>query len=173
MRFRCKCGKIVGENNGFFHCSCGASTPVVDFLDKLAVSTRKKYNAGKLKFEGDTYEKPPKTEEIATLKPQSNTKMIKPTRPERKEPKKGGCGACQKKKMPSWAKMASNFASTMAEFATSGFKIADKELYEERINICKECPSFTDSERCVECGCFMKAKAGIMEAKCPLNKWKK
>jgi len=25
----------------------------------------------------------------------------------------------------------------------------------------------------VECGCFMKAKAGIMEAKCPLNKWKK
>lgn len=51
---------------------------------------------------------------------------------------------------------------------------SEAEIYEERVNICASCeklikPTF----QCSECGCFMKLKAKLHDAQCPLNKWPK
>lgn len=43
---------------------------------------------------------------------------------------------------------------------------------DSRLEICMSCPSFTkDSGECVECGCFMPYKTGLVTASCPLGKW--
>lgn len=51
----------------------------------------------------------------------------------------------------------------------------NNELYEERIDICKQCEQYYIDKilgaRCNECGCRLNAKARIPEATCPLNKW--
>ena len=48
----------------------------------------------------------------------------------------------------------------------------DKELYEKRIKICKNCESFRSTTWiCSECGCFLKVKARMKSRKCPKNKW--
>lgn len=47
-------------------------------------------------------------------------------------------------------------------------------MYETRINICKQCPSYESiTSRCKECGCFMFFKARLNDACCPLGKWKR
>tara|TARA_B100000287_G_C20103009_1_gene571168 strand:- start:142 stop:318 length:177 start_codon:yes stop_codon:yes gene_type:complete len=47
-----------------------------------------------------------------------------------------------------------------------------KAIFKQRINICKQCPSFDPAlNRCKECGCFLLLKAFIKATKCPLNKW--
>jgi hypothetical protein len=43
---------------------------------------------------------------------------------------------------------------------------------DERLAICYQCPSFLPrTARCDECGCFMKQKAKLANAYCPLGKW--
>jgi hypothetical protein len=49
-------------------------------------------------------------------------------------------------------------------------------LYARRVAICRECPAFLPAgrvvgARCAECGCFLKLKARIRGAKCPVGKW--
>ena len=45
-------------------------------------------------------------------------------------------------------------------------------VYEHRINICLDCPRlFSATMQCKECGCFLKAKAQLESAACPLEKW--
>jgi len=50
-----------------------------------------------------------------------------------------------------------------------------QEIREERFDTCKACPAFIKkSQRCSECGCFMKAKTWINadpKKLCPLKKW--
>ena len=50
----------------------------------------------------------------------------------------------------------------------------NEEMYEERIEICKKCPEYYVDKvlgaRCKKCGCRLKAKCRIADAKCPLNK---
>ena len=45
------------------------------------------------------------------------------------------------------------------------------KLSKERIDICKQCPEFTDLKFCKKCGCIMPLKTRILKAKCPLGKW--
>ena len=50
------------------------------------------------------------------------------------------------------------------------------EMREERLKVCKACPTYTESTgKCDSkkggCGCFMKIKAGIAGSVCPLGKW--
>lgn len=50
--------------------------------------------------------------------------------------------------------------------------IQTDEIYNERMDICKECEFLEKNyKRCMKCGCFMSVKAKLTEAKCPVNKW--
>jgi len=41
-----------------------------------------------------------------------------------------------------------------------------------RLEICQSCDWFRQrSQTCRKCGCFMKLKTQLEEAKCPLGKW--
>jgi len=47
-----------------------------------------------------------------------------------------------------------------------------EELSTSRFAICEQCPSLIKlTNQCRECGCFMKIKAKLKEAVCPLGKW--
>jgi hypothetical protein len=49
---------------------------------------------------------------------------------------------------------------------------SDKELIEHRLAICNECPAFNKTfQKCRKCGCFMKLKTTLIQAKCPMEKW--
>lgn len=49
---------------------------------------------------------------------------------------------------------------------------ADDLTQEERLAICKKCPSYRKFvKQCKECGCIMPAKVKLAEAFCPLGKW--
>jgi len=53
----------------------------------------------------------------------------------------------------------------------SPLTVSDK-TYKARTTICKSCDKFDDLEnRCMECGCYVPAKAKIIIDSCPLNKW--
>lgn len=50
----------------------------------------------------------------------------------------------------------------------------NKSFYEERIEICKNCTFFAETNfgpKCMQCGCRLRAKARIKNAKCNINKW--
>jgi hypothetical protein len=73
---------------------------------------------------------------------------------------------------PSLMQQASNFVGAMGDYIKSGMKNIDDDKYNKRLEICASCPAFDASQgRCKECGCFMKVKAKMEAAKCPLNKW--
>ena len=41
-----------------------------------------------------------------------------------------------------------------------------------RFDICKGCDFFRPkTQTCQKCGCFMKAKSMLLNAKCPIGKW--
>lgn len=43
---------------------------------------------------------------------------------------------------------------------------------DERLNLCMSCEHlFKPTDTCKKCGCFVKAKTWLKDAKCPLNKW--
>lgn len=47
-----------------------------------------------------------------------------------------------------------------------------EELHEARLAICRGCEFFKPrTERCGKCGCFMKLKTKLENAKCPIGKW--
>lgn len=49
---------------------------------------------------------------------------------------------------------------------------AAKEQAESRYAICLNCPQlFKPTNQCRECGCFMKLKTQLANAKCPIGKW--
>ena len=45
------------------------------------------------------------------------------------------------------------------------------EDVDHRWEVCQGCPELTPSNRCKQCGCFMKLKVKLKQATCPLNKW--
>jgi len=49
---------------------------------------------------------------------------------------------------------------------------SEEELREHRLSICRTCEFFKPrTERCAKCGCFMKLKVTLAEARCPIEKW--
>ena len=44
------------------------------------------------------------------------------------------------------------------------------ELYEKRLNICRECDKLLDAT-CEACGCYVEYRAIIKHGKCPYKKW--
>jgi len=50
--------------------------------------------------------------------------------------------------------------------------IAAEDLTRKRLEMCEGCEYFTQlTHQCKLCGCFMEAKAKLLEAECPLEKW--
>jgi len=78
----------------------------------------------------------------------------------------------EEKSYPSIMEQAGNLLHESVEFAKSGFQTVNEDEFHRRIDICRACPAFDAGQgRCKECGCFMKVKAKMEAAKCPLNKW--
>jgi hypothetical protein len=49
---------------------------------------------------------------------------------------------------------------------------SDKELIESRLAICNTCPWFNKNlQKCKQCGCFMRLKSTLIQAKCPVGHW--
>ena len=49
---------------------------------------------------------------------------------------------------------------------------SEKELIDYRLSICNTCPFFDKRFlKCKQCGCFMKLKTTLREAKCPIGNW--
>lgn len=50
--------------------------------------------------------------------------------------------------------------------------LAKAEIANARLEICAACEFFDkEPSRCRKCGCFMAAKANLLKASCPINKW--
>ena len=49
--------------------------------------------------------------------------------------------------------------------------IVDGDVLKERIEHCKSSVYITPNFRCTQCGCFMKVKTRMKDAKCPIDKW--
>tara|TARA_R110002020_G_scaffold154369_1_gene334006 strand:- start:2 stop:190 length:189 start_codon:yes stop_codon:yes gene_type:complete len=45
------------------------------------------------------------------------------------------------------------------------------EDVDHRWAVCQACPELTTTNRCKQCGCFMKLKTKMKGAVCPLEKW--
>ena len=50
---------------------------------------------------------------------------------------------------------------------------ARPETVTERWDCCETCPYLTKANRCMHCGCFMKAKVKFKHAVCPIGIWDK
>jgi|APCry1669189472_1035225.scaffolds.fasta_scaffold00947_17 hypothetical protein len=78
--------------------------------------------------------------------------------------------------MPSVLKMAGNLAYTAGAAIGNAVihqqVMASDDVYNKRIETCTNCDALDKNQwRCSKCGCFMKAKAKMIAAKCPLSKW--
>lgn len=50
--------------------------------------------------------------------------------------------------------------------------VTDADTAVARYQICLSCPELIKlTKQCKKCGCFMKAKTGLKNAKCPIGKW--
>lgn len=48
----------------------------------------------------------------------------------------------------------------------------DTDAAQKRMLICEDCPRLIrETKQCRECGCFMKLKTKLANAKCPIGKW--
>lgn len=47
---------------------------------------------------------------------------------------------------------------------------ADRELYEERLEVCKECELLLQG-MCRSCGCYVELRAAMDKNTCPRKKW--
>lgn len=49
---------------------------------------------------------------------------------------------------------------------------SDEELIQSRLEICNQCEWLHKGlMKCRKCGCFMKLKTTLKQAKCPLERW--
>jgi uncharacterized paraquat-inducible protein A len=49
---------------------------------------------------------------------------------------------------------------------------SDNDVQSERLAICETCEFFRHtSQTCKKCGCFMKLKVTLDNARCPMHKW--
>lgn len=46
----------------------------------------------------------------------------------------------------------------------------DSNLYDARLNICKECDKLINGT-CLACGCYVEIRAALVHGKCPKRKW--
>lgn len=47
---------------------------------------------------------------------------------------------------------------------------ADNELYDNRLNICKQCERLFEGT-CKACGCYVELRAAVKKSRCPYKLW--
>ena len=80
------------------------------------------------------------------------------------------------KKLPKITVQAASFSKAafdvIRHYAKSGSVMAEDELIDARMEICRSCGRYdSDSNRCLECGCFMPTKVRFGGTTCPLGFW--
>lgn len=80
------------------------------------------------------------------------------------------------KTLPSYKDMifglTENIKGALMQVVKGGAMLADKDVVENRINLCINCEYFIHNQsRCSKCGCFMTVKTRIQSSKCPVGKW--
>jgi hypothetical protein len=74
--------------------------------------------------------------------------------------------------MSRWKEYKEKNGVTPLDMLNPKTKHSTKEVFEERMEICKACPELIQmTTQCKKCGCFMSAKARLEAAKCPIGKW--
>lgn len=74
---------------------------------------------------------------------------------------------------PSITQKAINYASAEIKHTYNGRGEVSPEVYDYRMNICKSCPLFVESNKtCLKCGCYLETKCKWIEQECPEGKWK-
>lgn len=54
----------------------------------------------------------------------------------------------------------------------NGSPRSPEEIAEARLEVCKSCEFYRErTNQCKKCGCFMKLKTKLENARCPLGKW--
>ncbi len=75
---------------------------------------------------------------------------------------------------PNFVRKAVNLSKAVAKHVSDGGRKVDESQFQERLNICRNCPS-CDTERMVcqekKCGCKLTLKASWRSETCPENKW--
>tara|TARA_R100001509_G_C4759167_1_gene179087 strand:- start:184 stop:414 length:231 start_codon:yes stop_codon:yes gene_type:complete len=75
-------------------------------------------------------------------------------------------------KKPGFFKMVWTLFYEVFTFVRKGANMVDRATFAHRMSHCISCDHFNMvQKRCMKCGCFMKAKAKMDTAKCPLKKW--
>jgi hypothetical protein len=76
-----------------------------------------------------------------------------------------GCG-CKKDKATEPSKTQQMIDSVKSKV------LVDEEVTAQRLEICSTCEFYEKAtDRCKQCGCFMKFKARLKKVKCPVGKW--
>ena len=79
--------------------------------------------------------------------------------------------------MPTTPQMIANLMMTAKNVIvgmrhSTGRFLATEEMAGTRMEICSACVNFRkEAARCEICGCYMKAKMMLSEARCPIGKW--
>lgn len=77
---------------------------------------------------------------------------------------------------PSVPAMAKNLATSVTQWAGSGFRMASEEDAASRLSVCNGCEfwnaeAFGNTGRCMKCGCSTQAKIRLSTSRCPVGKW--
>lgn len=68
--------------------------------------------------------------------------------------------------------LSKSFQKNAAEFKKNKRLLADKELIDKRLKICKGCPfKNPKNNTCKKCGCFIGLKVKLKVEECPIYKW--
>ena len=71
-----------------------------------------------------------------------------------------------------WEEYKKKNGSTPLVLLNPATQKTDSEEYDRRMSICNACPRLIKlTSQCLECGCFMKLKAGLEISTCPIHNW--
>lgn len=72
-----------------------------------------------------------------------------------------------------WKKYKENLGDVRPwDMLNPNIEWANEDKIKERYSICQSCPELIKlTKQCKKCGCFMKAKATLEKAVCPIGKW--
>jgi hypothetical protein len=75
--------------------------------------------------------------------------------------------------MSAWKEYKKKIGDTRPwDIVRPGVERVEEEVFDSRMAICEVCPSLLKAtHQCKQCGCFMKLKAKLEKAACPLGKW--